>query len=74
MSMEHIRKYRGVPAKRGMRVYSRHSNRWGTITSASSGYLRIRLDGDKHTYHYHPLWKLDYYDESGSIIFKSPQD
>jgi hypothetical protein len=69
-----IRKHRGVPAQRGMRIYSRHSNRWGTIISSTSGYLKIRLDGDKHAMCYHPTWKLDYYDKSGSIIFRSPQD
>ncbi len=28
----------------------------------------------KHAMCYHPTWKLDYYDKSGSIIFRSPQD
>lgn len=48
MSMEQIRKHRGVPAKRGMRVFHSHNNRYGTIKSASRGYLMIQLDGDQH--------------------------
>jgi hypothetical protein len=63
-----------VPAKIGMRIFSRHSNRHGTIVSTTSGYLKIRLDGDKHAMCYHPTWKLDYYDKSGALIFRSPQD
>ena len=74
MTIAYIRKSRGVPAKRGMRVFSRHDDRWGTIVSSRSGYLRIRLDGDKHALCYHPTWELDYYDKAGAIIFRSPQE
>lgn len=76
MSMEAIRKSRGVPAKRGMRVLCRHSGRYGTIMSASSSgsYLRIKLDGDKHSRPFHPTWKLDYLDESGDVVFRSTDE
>lgn len=74
MSMESIRNYRNVPAKRGMRVFSRHSQRWGTIISGRGGHLRIRLDGDKHAMSYHPTWKLDYYAKDGTLLFSSPQE
>ena len=60
MSMEQIRKTRGVPAKRGMRVFYESKQRFGTIKSASGGYLRILLDGDKYAGNYHPTWKLKY--------------
>ena len=59
-----IRKSRGVPAKRGRRVVytgsADGSPRHGTITGASHGYVRIRLDGDTHSGLYHPTWKLRY--------------
>lgn len=74
VAMTDIRKYSGVPAKRGMRVYSRHDNSWGTIRASAGLYLKIRLDGDSHMAYYHPLWKLDYYDKSGSLLFRSPQE
>lgn len=62
MSMQYVRDYYRVPAKRGGRVrytgggQSRH----GTIRSASGQYLRILLDGDKHAGTYHPTWSLEY--------------
>ena len=74
MAIADIRKHRGVPAKVGMRVYSRHSGRYGIITKAAGGYLKIRLDGDQHSCCYHPTWKLDYMDKSGAVIFRSPQE
>lgn len=71
--MWQIRHNRGVPAKRGMRVIYRggDSPKGGRIMSARGGYLKILLDGDKHTRSYHPTWKLDYLDEFGRVIFKS---
>ena len=63
-----LRRYRNVPAKRGMRVRDTHQNRLGTIRSARDGYLMIQLDGDKWPSTFHPTWRLDYLDDSGSII------
>lgn len=60
MSMASIRKSRGVPVKRGGRVFYEHEQRYGTIKSTWVGYLRIQLDGDKHTKTFHPTWKLKY--------------
>lgn len=68
MAIAEIRRWRGVPAKRGMRILSTHSNRWGTIVGTMSGYLRIRLDGDKHAMCYHPTWRLNYYDKNGVLL------
>jgi hypothetical protein len=73
MSMEQIRRTRGVPAKRGMRVLYTTKNRFGTIIGARGGYLQIRLDGDKHARSYHPTWKLDYLDKDGLVIHSSEQ-
>lgn len=66
--METIRKSRGVPAKRGMRVFYGHKGRHGTIKSARGGYLKIQLDGDKSAGVYHPTWELDYLDDDGKVI------
>lgn len=62
MSMEWIRKNYNVPAKRGMRIeYSGGRNpEYGVVRSASGGYLKIQLDGYKHTLTFHPTWKLRY--------------
>lgn len=63
--MEWVRKYYGVPAKRGGRVeYTDGKPRLGTICSASNGRLNIRLDGEKHPAQFHPTWELRYLDAS----------
>lgn len=66
MSIAWVRKYYQVPAKRGGRVeYSGEGKlEAGTITGASGGRLRIRLDGIKHSMPFHPTWKLRYLDEA----------
>lgn len=58
--MDYIRKTYGVQARRlGRVIYL--GNRLGTITGATtSGHLRIRLDGDKHSRKFHPTWELVY--------------
>lgn len=60
MSMEYVRNRYGVPAKRGARVVA--DGKPGTIVAARGGHLRIRLDGERHTGSWHPLWKMDYGD------------
>ena len=57
-----IRKYFGVPAKRGGRVEFCGGNEplFGTITSARNGRLMIMLDGAKTSMPFHPTWKLKY--------------
>lgn len=64
MSFDYIRRYYGVPAKRGARVEYTGDNRpeFGTIVSASGGHLNIRLDSAKHAMPFHPTWKLRYLD------------
>ena len=36
--------------------------------STTSGYLKIRLDGDKHAMCYHLTWRLNYYDKKGELL------
>lgn len=64
MSFEYIRKYYGVPAKRGGRVeYTGNGNsETGTICGSSGAHLRIRLDGKTRSFLFHPTWKLRYLD------------
>ena len=53
---------RGITTKLGGRVvYTGSENgkqRLGTVTGARGGYLMIRLDGNKHSYTFHPTWEL----------------
>lgn len=68
MSMEYIRKTYGVPAKRGGRVeFESGANNMllGTITGSRGARLRIRLDGHKHAFNYHPTWNLTYLPPTG---------
>lgn len=67
MSLDWIRKYYGVPAKRGGRVEYTGSGdtELGTITGTSGPHLSIRLDGRKNALPFHPTWKLRYL-EAGS--------
>lgn len=68
MSMEHLRDQYDVPAKRGGRIrYTGNPDGKpvdGTITGTDGPHLRARLDGNKHTYCFHPTWKLEYLEES----------
>ena len=61
-NMERIRKWYGVPARRGMRVVYTGSGKreLGTIRSARDCRLNIQLDGYKHTMPFHPTWELEY--------------
>ncbi len=63
MSMEYIRKYYKVPAKRGakVRVTSSHGKDIkfdGTIVASEGAYLRIKINGKVGTYH--PTWNIEY--------------
>jgi hypothetical protein len=58
MSMQYIRDYYRVPAKRGARLA--FQGRPGTIVGSSHQYLRVRLDGDTSTVLLHPTWEVEY--------------
>jgi hypothetical protein len=58
-NMDYIRKYYGVPAKRGMRVIYGASG-YGTIVGSKGCYLRIRMDGERKVKSYHPEYLLTY--------------
>jgi hypothetical protein len=61
--MKYIRETYGVPAKRGGRLEYMASDgelMEGTITGSAGPYLRVRLDGNKHSGRFHPTWRLKY--------------
>lgn len=54
MSLEYIRKYYRVPAKRGKIVQYKANGKLGVITGASGPHVNVRLDGEKVALPYHP--------------------
>lgn len=62
--MASLRRYYGVPAKRGGRVaFTWRERREGTILSARGHKLWIRFDGDTHRAGpFHPTWEIEYLD------------
>lgn len=64
MSMEYIRKTYSVPCRRGQRVKFTgdpfETPLFGTIVSARSQYVSVRMDGKSRIYTLHPTWKLEY--------------
>lgn len=56
--MDYIRWFYEVPAYRGRRVS--YNGRIGVITGSRGMYIRIRLDGEKRSYIYHPTYEIDY--------------
>lgn len=73
MNMAYIRSHYGVPARRGARVeYIGHAPvRQGVITSARSGRLMVRLDGEKLSYPFHPTCDLNYLSASSDTAHGS---
>ena len=69
MTMYYIRKRYQVPAKRGRRVEYMASDgeiMLGVITGSLNSRLRVRLDGAKKSYFFHPTYKLHYLLHDGS--------
>lgn len=66
LSLSWISKNYRVPAKVGQRVrYTGDKGpkcwvREGTIVGAHGAHLKIRMDGDSFSGHYHPTWELEY--------------
>lgn len=63
-SLDYVRSYYGVPAKRGMRVEV--DGKPGRITGGDGQYLRVRFDGDKRSVRCHPLWRVHYFIEAAA--------
>jgi hypothetical protein len=60
-SFDYVRRYYGVPAKRGMRVTV--NGLPGRITSAAGQYIRVLFDGDTQSSLCHPTWRVEYHVE-----------
>ena len=70
MSMAHIRKHYGVPAKRGMRI--KHSwHTWdgceciaeGVIVGSMDNWLRVRFDGERRAVTLNPAACVEYLED-----------
>ncbi len=70
MSLENVRRYRGMPfIKRGMRVLHTYNNRYGRISGSNwSGNLNITFDGDSHSTNCHPNFMMRYFNDDGDVI------
>jgi hypothetical protein len=67
--MDYVRRYYGVPARRGGRVRLgagfAKAGYEGTITRATH-YIWVRLDGARHATPFHPTWELEYLDAAST--------
>lgn len=59
MTMAYVRRYYGVPAKRGGRIRFDYDGRLGTITKATA-HIWVRFDGAKWSEQLHPTWMVTY--------------
>ena len=62
MSMEYIRNFYGVPAKRGGRISFTNAKKaaQGTIIGSRGAYIRVRMDGSGMVHSLHPEWHIVY--------------
>jgi hypothetical protein len=58
LSFEYVRRYYGVPAKRGARVV--WDGKPGRLTSGNGHYVRVLLDGERRPRIVHPTWHMVY--------------
>ena len=67
--MESLRRFYGVPARRGGRVaFTYQGRREATILSARDHKLWLRFDGDtKRSGPFHPTWEIEYLGEGRKI-------
>lgn len=63
MSMEYIRRYYGVPAKRGMTITFQGEP--CVIVGSQGAHLRVRVSWRKRPVPIHPTWEVVYPDAAG---------
>lgn len=63
MTADYVRRYYGVPAKRGIRVVV--DGRPGVVAGFSGQYLRVRFDDWRWPLLVHPTWRVEYLTEDG---------
>lgn len=66
MSLDYIRSYYQVPAKRDMRVVA--DGKPGVIVGAEGQWLRIRIDGEVSPTFWHPTWRVEYLPEPAEAV------
>lgn len=65
-SFEWVNEQYGLNVRRGMRVKFTGlpgKELVGKVTGVEGGYVMIKLDGHRHSFHYHPTWELTYLEE-----------
>ena len=63
-SLEYIRQFYNLPARRGAVVF--YKGHRGKVTSAINGHVRVRLDGESQARIYHP--------NDEDLIWSNPED
>lgn len=68
-SFEWVNQNYGLSVRHGQRV--KYTGRpgvelFGKVTGVEGGYVMIKLDGQRHSFHYHPTWELSYLDEQAN--------
>lgn len=60
MSMQRIRSYYSIPAKRGMRILFKGAPYIITGTTRGPMYIRVRPADGGRTFALHPTWEVEY--------------
>ena len=69
VSMQYVRDFYGVPAKRGGKVLVPFKGQPavpGVIVAARNGRIKVKVEG--RVYPYHPTWCVKYLDSQGGSI------
>lgn len=67
MSADYVRRYYGVPGKRGMRIEV--DGRPGRIMSFPDAHVGVRFDDEpRWTQHAHPTWRMTYFLDDGTTV------
>ena len=66
-SLDYVRRWYGVPAKRGMRVTC--DGKPGTLTCGDGAHIRVRLDGENRSEKWHPTWRVTYHTPEGDVSY-----
>lgn len=64
-SLAYVRRYYGVPANVGQRVYA--DGEAGEIVGGSNQYLLVKLDCESEPGRWHPTWRMGYVDDDDVI-------
>ena len=70
INLDYVKEQRGLKfVKKGMKVQSTYSLKFGVIKSGnSSGNLNVLFDGEKKVDNCHPTWCMKYFDVDGTVL------